>query len=149
MKIRIVIPDQNTIAAKLGVNKSGIAQLFHTTNVLRHMQKYMPMQTGMFSTKQTIITSPTTITTRAVQAYYLYYGKRMVNAKTGKGAFYIPGVGWRHKKGAVLVATNEDLHYTRTFHPLAGAFWDRRMMAAEGDVVAAELKAFIERTAKK
>ena len=145
MKIKITIPDGASLVAKLGIGKTGQAQLFHTNNVLRHMLEYMPMQTGMFSTKQTTITSPTTITTRAVQAYYLYYGKRMVNAKTGKGPMYIEGVGYRYKRGTVLVPTNQLLNYTTTFHPLAGPFWDRRMMAAEANVIARELKEYINR----
>ena len=145
MKLTITIPNQDEIASKLGIDKTGRAQLFHTTNVFRHMLKYMPMLTGMFATKQTTVTSNTTITTRADQAYYLYFGKRMVDSKTGRGPFYINGVGWRYRRGATLVATEEPLHYTTTFHPLAGAFWDERMMLAEGDVIADELKAYIER----
>lgn len=143
MIIRIVIPSAEELTKRLGIDKTGQAQLFHTTNIYRHMLKYMPMETGMFSTKQTRVSSPTMITTNAPQAYYLYYGNRMVNSKTGKGPAYIPGVGYRWPRGATLVPTTDPLNYTTTFHPLAGPFWDKRMVSAEGDVIAKELKDYI------
>ena len=143
MIIRIKIPDAAGLASKLGITAQGQAQIFHTQNIFRHMLKYMPMETGMFATKQTQVSSATQITTRAPQAYYLYYGKRMVNSKTFKGPMYIPGVGYRWPRGATLVPTDTPLNYTTTFHPLAGPFWDERMMAAEGNVIAQELKDYI------
>jgi len=143
MIVRINIPSADELTKKLGINKTGQAQLFHTMNIYRHMLPYMPMETGMFSTKQTRVSSPTMITTNAPQAYYLYYGNRMVNAKTGKGPAYIPGVGYRWPRGATLVPTSDPLNYTTTFHPLAGPFWDKRMVAAEGNVIAKELKDYI------
>ena len=145
MVITITIPNQEELSKKLGVNKTGIAQLFHTTNVFRHMLPYMPMLTGMFATKQTRVVGTTKIVTRADQAYYLYFGRRMVNAKTGKGPMYIEGVGYRWRRGSVLVPTSQPLHYTTTFHPLAGPYWDRRMLVADGNKIADELKEFIKR----
>ena len=143
MIVRITIPDAESVAAQLGVNAQGSAQLFHTQNVLRHMLPYMPMETGMFATKLTAVTSRTTITAHGPYARYLYYGNRMVNSKTGKGPAYIPGVGYRWPKGATLVPTSQPLNYTKTFHPLAGPFWDRRMIDAEGDVIAQELRDYV------
>lgn len=149
MKITFDVPQVQTVVRSLGIDRSGPAQLFHTQNVLRRMLKYMPMETGMLSTKQTVVSSSTTITTNAPQARYLYYGKRMVNSKTGKGPMYIEGVGWRWPRGATLVPTEQDLNFTKTFHPLAGPYWDRRLAAAEGDIIAKELKDYITRTAGK
>ena len=56
-------------------------------------------------------------------ARYLYYGKRMVNARTGKGPMYIPEVGWRWPKGAILRPTNEDLHIQTSVHADATSHW--------------------------
>ncbi len=143
MIVWIKIPGADEITKKLGIDPIGVTQRWHTQNILRHMIKFMPMVSGAFI-KQTIIASPTQIQTIAPQAYYLYYGKRMVNSKTGKGPRYIPGVGYRWPRGATLVPTEQPLHYTTTFHPLAGPFWDQRMVAAEGDQIAEELEAFIK-----
>lgn len=56
-------------------------------------------------------------------ARYLYYGKVMVDSKTGKGPMKIPDVGLRFKKGAVLKATEKDLVFTKTVHGQAQAHW--------------------------
>ena len=144
MKISIYIPQADELIDALGIGPTGSAQLFHTQNIMRRMVKYMPMQTGMF-VKQMVVSSYTEISINAPQARYLYYGKRMVNAATGKGPRWIPGVGYRWPRGAKLVATSEPLNYTTTFHPLAGPYWDKRLVAAEKDVIVQELKDYIGR----
>lgn len=144
MRINFCIPQVNEVVDRLGLGPNGTTQLWHTQNILRRMLKYMPMKTGMFSTKQTVISTAHTIETKAPQAYYLYYGVRMVNSKTGNGPAYIPGVGYRWPKGATLSPTNTPLNYTKTFHPLAGPFWDQRLIAAEGDLIASELEQYIK-----
>ena len=141
--IRIQIPSVDEVVKELGIDPNGRAQLFHTQNIYRHMLPYMPMETGMFSTKLTAVTSNTTITAHGPYAQYLYYGNRMVNSKTGNGPRYIPGVGYRWPRGATLVPTSDPLNYTTTFHPLAGPYWDKRMLAAESDAIAQELKDYI------
>ena len=142
MVISIYIPSADELTAKLGLNKTGRAQVFHTQNIMRRMLKYMPMETGQF-TKNMVISSATTISITAPQAKYLYYGNRMVNSKTGKGPRYIPGVGYRWQKGATLTPTAQPLKYTKTFHPLAGPYWDQRLIANEKTEIVDELKAYI------
>lgn len=56
-------------------------------------------------------------------ARYLYYGKVMVNALTGKGPMVIPNVGPRYKKGTKLKPTNRDLDIKTTKHKNAQAHW--------------------------
>lgn len=149
MKIYMKIPSADELVQRLGIGPDGDAQIFHTNNILRRMQKYMPMKTGVFSTAQTRAADSHTIETTAPQAWYLYYGRRMVNEATGRGPRYIKGVGWRWPKGAKLMATDDPLNYTTTFHPLAGPYWDRRLVAAEGDAIARELHNYIRfRSAK-
>ena len=60
-------------------------------------------------------------------ARYLYYGKAMVNASTGKGPMKITNkygetvIRW--PKGAKLVASEKDLSFDRSTHPMAQAHW--------------------------
>lgn len=62
-------------------------------------------------------------------ARYIWEGKRMVNAATGKGPAWIPSIpGYRFPKGSHLVPTTDPLHYTRDTHALAQDHW---VMAAE------------------
>lgn len=56
-------------------------------------------------------------------ARYVYMGKAMVDSETGRGPFYIDGVGYRFRKGAHLVATDRNLQYSTSPHPKATSHW--------------------------
>ena len=107
------------------------------------MTRYMPFRTGALATKLKYVASPTEIVVLAPYAKYQYYGVAMVNAKTGKGPINIPGVGLRYKKGTVLKPTSRPLNYDRGKNPLAGPYWDRAMIAAEGSAMTAEMQRYI------
>lgn len=143
MRVYFTVPEVVEVVKRLGIDKTGDAQRFHTNNVMRRMMKYMPMDSAGVLTKATVIQSDTVIVTETDYAAYVYYGNRMVNSKTGKGPRWIPGVGWRWPARATLVATTEPLNYTKTFNALAGPFWDRRLAEAEGEVIARELENYI------
>ena len=128
-----------------GIDPNGRTQLFLTETIKRHMVRYMPYLTGTLSSKQTFTASPHEIDVVSHAAKYLYYGKKMVDSKTGKGPFFIKGVGFRYHKGATLKPTEEPLNYTTTHNPLAGPLWDKRMMAAEERTIARELTNYIRR----
>lgn len=128
-----------------GLDANGDAQRFHTANVLKRIKRYMPFVSGMtykVTVAQTDISKPY-IVTDTPYAKYLFRGKKMVNAKTGKGPRMIPGVGPRYKKGTVLKATAEDLNYTKTKNPAAGPRWDRALSAAEGKAMTKDLQRYI------
>lgn len=145
MKTRVDIKPPGVIIKSLGADSRGDVQRFHTNNVNRRIGKYMPHLTGMLETKSKHIASNTEIEVVAPYARYQYYGKAMVDASTGKGPAYIPGVGYRFRRGAQLVPTERDLQYTTTFNPQAGPYWDRRLVAAENSVMRRELQAYINR----
>lgn len=65
-------------------------------------------------------------------ARYLYYGKVMVNAKTGKGPMFIPEVGYRWPKGAILRPTNRDLKISTAVHKDATSHWMDVSLARNG-----------------
>ena len=133
-----------------GLDPGGDVQVFHTQNVLRRIIKYMPFKTGMtikVTVAQTDVRKPYIIT-NTPYARYLYHGKVMVNSKTGKGPANIPGVGPRYRKGTTLKPTNRKLEYNKAKNSLAGSFagpyWDRRLKAAEGKALAADLQRYID-----
>lgn len=148
-RIRVEMKPVNTIVARLGVNKTGDVQRFVTESINRRMTRYMPFRSGVMATKLKFVKSPTEIEVLGPYARMMYYGKVMVDSKTGKGPMNIPGVGLRFRKGATLKATDRDLEYDKTKNPQAGPYWDRRMMAAEGWHVRAETQAYINRKAGK
>lgn len=74
-------------------------------------EKYVPMRTG--SLRQRTLVAGNEIVYPGPYARYLYYGKYMVDASTGKGPMhYIDAKGNEHikyRKGAHLVPTERDL----------------------------------------
>lgn len=147
-KIKVEMKPISTILTRIGVNKTGDVQMQLTRIVNKRITRYMPFRTGALSTKLKYIKSPTEIEVVAPYARMMYYGKVMVNSKTGKGPAFIPGVGYRYKKGTILKATDRDLKYDTTKHPEAGPFWDRRMMAVEKDAIVSEVQAYVRRKGK-
>ena len=147
-RIKVEMKPISTILTRIGVNKTGDVQMQLTRIVNKRITRYMPFRTGALSTKLKYIKSPTEIEVVAPYARMMYYGKVMVNSKTGKGPAFIPGVGYRYKKGTILKATDRDLKYDTTKHPEAGPFWDRRMMAVEKDAIVSDVQAYVRRKGK-
>lgn len=128
-KVKLEMKPIATILARLGIDKNGRVQRFLTETVNRRITRYMPFRTGVLATKLKFVSSPTEITVNGPYARYQYYGKVMV----GKPPKQV---------------TDIDLNYDKTKHPNAGPFWDRRMMAAEKDVIVREVQAYVKRGGK-
>lgn len=128
-KVRVEMKPVGVILARLGVDRNGRVQRFLTETVNRRITRYMPFRTGVLATKLKFVSSPTEITVNGPYARYQYYGKVMVGRPPKQ-------------------VTDIDLNYDRTKHPNAGPFWDRRMMAAEKDVIVREVQAYVKRGGK-
>ena len=115
---KIDLPRAEQLLESKGLGLNGPVQQFHTKNVLRRIQKYMPYRTGATIKLTVAQTDPRVpeIVTEEPQAVYLYNGV----SRSGK-----------------------PLNYTRTKNPLAGGHWDRALVAAEGDALAADLERYI------
>lgn len=142
MKVKIHI-DPDAILLAHGLNDGGDAQRFFTENVNKRITKYMPYRSGALSGKLKRVTSPTEITISAPYARYQYYGKVMIDPAINAAGFLTKDGTWRSRKGPVKVLTDRDLTYDTTKNAEAGPFWDRRMMAAEGDALLDDLKGYI------
>lgn len=150
MIVKIFLPTASKLIRDKGLAKDGHVQMFHTQNVLRRIKRYMPFRSGAtykITMIQTDIRKPE-IVTDVPYAKYLFYGKKMVNAKTGKGPMLIPGVGYRYKKGTVLMVTESPLEYTKTKNPKAGPHWDRTLVVCEGRALTADLQRYIDRRSR-
>lgn len=146
MKVKIELPSANELIRRKGLDKHGDVQRFHTANVLRRIQKYMPYRSGAtikLMTIQTDVNKPE-IVIDAPYARFLYYGKLMVDPKTGATGFLTKN-GWRSRKGVPKVLSNRPITYTTTKNPLAGPFWDRALVAHEGDALVQDLQSYIDR----
>lgn len=118
MRVTLDFPAAKEILQEVGLDEQGDAQMFHTKNVLRRVQKYMPYRTGATVKLTVAQTDPSVpeIVTEELQAVYLYNGV----SRSGK-----------------------PLNYTKTKNPLAGGHWGRALVAAEGDALAADLERYI------
>lgn len=127
MIIRVDIKPVSQIIQNKGLSPSGDVQRFHTNNVLRRIQKYMPYRTGAtikMMIAQTDTSNPE-IVLDVPYAKYLYYGKAMEGRSPKR-------------------VTDRDLVYTKTKNPQAGPFWDRALVAAEGDAMAEDVQRYLK-----
>lgn len=128
MKATLKMNTVDQILRSHGLNVSGDVQRFHTQNVLRRIQKYMPYRTGAtikLTITQTNINKPE-IVTDTPYAKYLFYGFAMEGPAPKR-------------------VTERALIYTKTKNPRAGPRWDRALSAAEGGAIADDLKRYINR----
>ena len=124
IRVRVKMKPVNTILTRMGVNPDGDVQMFVTNTVNRRITRYMPFRSGALSTKLKHIKSATEIEVLGPYARYQYYGKVMEGP-------------------APKALTDRDLKYDKTKNPLAGPFWDRRMIANEGAQIADEARRYV------
>ena len=142
-KIRVNMKPVNTILTQLGVDAHGDVQAHLTADINRRITRYMPFRSGALATKLKFIKSPTEIEVVGPYARVMYYGKVMVDPQTGRAGFLTPN-GWRSRRGVPKVVSSRDIEYDTTKNPQAGPYWDRRLMAAEGAQIAADLQRYID-----
>ncbi len=125
--VKVDLPSAEELIRKKGLGKNGDVQRFHTMNVNRRITRYMPYRTGALSTKLKHVVSDTEIEIIGPYARYQYFGKVMV----GK---------------APKVATDKPLNQKphSPGNDRAGPFWDRALVAAEGDQLTRELQEYID-----
>ena len=71
-----------------------------------------------------------------------------MDPKTRAAGFLTPN-GWRSRKGVSKVVSDREIEYDKTKNPQAGPFWDRRLMAAEGEAMRQELQDYVDRRVGK
>lgn len=148
--IKVDMAPVGRIMDGLGVTARGDVQKFHTANVRRRIQKYMPYRSGA-TIKLMIVQSPADepfIHVYQDYAHYLYAGKVWVDPKTRAAGFLTPN-GWRSRRNVPKVETSRKLEYDKTKNPQAGPNWDRRLVAAEGAVMRQELQDYVNMRARK
>ena len=149
-RIKVDMAPVSTVMNRLGVTARGDVQKFHTANVRRRIQRYMPYRSGA-TIKLMVVQSPADepfIYVNVPFARMLYYGKVMVDPVTHAAGF-LTANGWRSRKGVPKVVSDRDIEYDTTKNERAGPFWNRRLVAAEGAQMEAELQAYVDRRAGK
>ena len=145
MKVKVIVPGAAELIRKKGLGKDGAVQMFHTQNVRNRIIKYMPYRAGVLSSKLTRIKSETEIEVAGPYAHYQYIGEVWgPNIPIVQNGVI---VGWRSPP--IKYPTGRKIQYNTGPHgnPLAGPFWDKRLMAAEGNVMCEDLQRFVDRRA--
>lgn len=148
-RVKVNMKPVNRIVTRLGLNKTGDVQMQATRIINQRITRYMPYRTGALATKLKFIKSPTEIEVLGPYARYQYYGEVMVDPETRAAGFKDKDGQWKSRRGVPKVRSGRPIQYTKTKHPLAGPFWDRRLMAAEGAQIAKELQNYVDRKAGK
>ena len=146
--IKVNMAPVRSVMNGLGVTERGDVQRFHTANVRRRIQKYMPYRSGA-TIKLMIVQSPVDepfIHVDAPYARMLYNGMVMVDPDTGAAGFLTPN-GWRSRKGVKKVESDREITYDKSKNPKAGPDWDRRLIAEEGAAMQADLQNYVNRRA--
>lgn len=104
------------------------AEMIVAIQILKDTRPYVPALTMSFNQRSHTIGR--NIIYPGPYAHYLWFGKRMVDSATGRGPFYIKGVGWRYRKGAKLMPTSTDLNFSHDKHPMAQSHWMDASFAA-------------------
>jgi len=125
---------QNNVSSEMAArlaNRADKAAHILAQQVQKDTAPYVPMLTGSLNLRTKVVGD--TVIYPGPYARYLYYGKVMVDAATGKGPMRIvDDLGneyIRFRKGATLVPTDRPLQYTKDFHPKAGPAWFERSKA--------------------
>lgn len=133
MKVTLV---QNISAPALmkniGLDKGGKVQKLFTARCAVEMDPYVPMSQGVL--KNTRVIGTDTITYATPYARAMYYGKLMVDPKTGKAGF-LTADGWLSRKGITKIVSDREYEYHQA--PKRGKLWDVRMWADKGDTITA------------
>ena len=143
--IKVEMKPINVMLNQMGVGADGDVQMQTTRIINQRMTRYMPYRTGNLATKLKIIKSPTEIEVLGPYARVMYYGKIMVDPVTGAAGFKDKDGQWKSRKGVPKVESDRNFQYNTSKHPLAGPFWDRRMMDAEGKQIAREIQEYVDR----
>lgn len=109
----------SVIKARLGIEPNGRVHKFFTHTCRIHNDKYVPFDTGVLA--GTVTEETNCYIYEQPYAHYVYVGI----SKNGK-----------------------PLNYHTDKHPLAGRYWDKRMVSAEMQDIVKEVQDFIDRGGK-
>ncbi len=135
MKVTVVanMTDAGTMLRKRGLEPGGRVQKIFTSECARHMDPYVPMQSGILKNTRDI--EDDGITYRGPYARNMYYGKVMVDPVT-KAAGFLTEEGWRSRKGVRKIVSNREyVYHGGGGNPARGKLWDVRMWADRGRAI--------------
>ena len=124
LTFRVHASGLDDLAAKVGASAGRVERIV-AEQVMKDTSPFVPFKNGILDTRTRVVDNQ--IVYPGPYARYLYYGKVMVNAATGKGPMrYVDKNGneiIRFPYGSRLVPTSRDLVFSTAGNPQAQAFW--------------------------
>lgn len=117
----VTLKPTSEIKARLGLEPNGRVQKFFTNTCARHMDKYVPFDTGSLAETVWIGDQPGPGVTDDSITYEQEYAKVMYEG----------------------VRSGKEINYHTDKHEYAGPYWDRRMVSAEMDKVVQEVQDYV------
>ena len=137
-----VLNPTSIIKMRLGIDPNGRVQKFFTQTCYKHMDKYVPKDTG--DLRSNVIISTNSITYKSPYAHYMYTGKVMgPNIPLTKKGLSEP-YGYYSPKGKAKTYTGANINYHTAG---TGPYWDKRMKSAEMSEVRREVQNYVNRGA--
>ena len=121
----------------------GSAQKFFTNELMKLSDSYVPFRNGPLKNSAMMESDGTGIIYNTPYARYHWYGKLMVDPKTGKGAFFKEGYGFWSRPNTPKVLTEKDMQYNGA--PMRGPRWVERCYIDNKERLISATAAFAER----
>lgn len=132
--VKVTFKGAEKILKDKGLDKGGRVQRFFSSEVMRISNPYVPFRAGALQASARVADDGESVIYSTPYARYHWYGKLMVDPKTGKGAFYNPKTGryWSRPKTSKKL-TGKDLKYKDA--PIRGSRWVERAWIDHGEKV--------------
>ena len=135
----------DAILQKHGLSYGGAAHRFLTNELMRLSDPYVPMRSSILKNSARMTAEGDAIIYSAPYARYHWYGKLMVDPRTGKGCMVFTdkktgNVVFYSRKNVQKVLTDRDLKYHGA---LRGSKWVERCWIDNKDAICQSLEAFI------
>lgn len=121
LSVLVEFPTMPQQLAKLGVDENGDVQDRLTDLVVDNLKDFMPKRSGRLIAGMAK-KSPTFIKVEGPYARFLFFG---------------------------VTRTGKPVDYSTSKNPNAGPNWDRRMVAARGEAIVADLNRYVKRRRRK
>ena len=134
----------SVIKTRLGIQKNGPAHSFFTLTCFRYMSPFVPGGVNSHL-NQNVDLQVDKVIYQGPAPHYLYIGKKYIDPKYKKGAFYSADYGYWSRPGITKINSGQDLEYHTSG---TGAYWDKRMMTSKGNEVVKEVQEYVNRGCK-
>ena len=141
--VKVDVSPARDILKKRGLSAGGAVQAFFTNEIMRLSDSYVPFAEGALKTSARVSADKIAIEYNTPDARYHWYGKKMVDPITGKGAFYSPTYGFWSRPGVQKVLTAQPLKYNGA--PLRGPKWVERCWVDNKDSIIKATELFARR----